>query len=209
VREYEEQLKRGRGPSKGKAKAKGGKGRGGKQQAAEEGLDAASAGAGVQIRPKRRLPVSRVLLVGGATRMPAVRRFVRHMTGLEAEEEVVDPDLVGSTPSPYCLLPWCLTALACPCAWPLASTPFHPPNRAMHVSCCLCSPCHWLGPVGVGLPLNCVHLTERFSWEACGRRRVASAPKGTMLLPWPGERIAHTHPVGQQRLRREPMGLHS
>jgi molecular chaperone DnaK len=34
-----------------------------------------------------------VLLVGGATRMPAIRRFVRNMTGLEAAEFVVDPDL--------------------------------------------------------------------------------------------------------------------
>lgn len=50
--------------------------------------------AGPQIRPKRRQPVSKVLLVGGATRMPAVRRFVRNMTGLDAEEELVDPDLV-------------------------------------------------------------------------------------------------------------------
>ena len=35
-----------------------------------------------------------VLLVGGATRMPAIRRFVRNMTGLDAAEFVVDPDLV-------------------------------------------------------------------------------------------------------------------
>lgn len=34
-----------------------------------------------------------VLLVGGATHMPAIRRFVRNMTGLEAAEFVVDPDL--------------------------------------------------------------------------------------------------------------------
>ena len=36
--------------------------------------------------------VDRVLLVGGATRMPAVRRFVRNMTGLEPELAAVDPD---------------------------------------------------------------------------------------------------------------------
>lgn len=36
-----------------------------------------------------------VLLVGGATRMPAIRRFVRNMTGLDPAEFVVDPDLVG------------------------------------------------------------------------------------------------------------------
>ena len=34
-----------------------------------------------------------VLLVGGATRMPAIRRFVRNMTGLDPAEFVVDPDL--------------------------------------------------------------------------------------------------------------------
>ncbi len=37
-----------------------------------------------------------VLLVGGATRMPAIRRFVRNMTGLDPAEFVVDPDLVGA-----------------------------------------------------------------------------------------------------------------
>jgi heat shock protein 1/8 len=51
------------------------------------------AAAGPEIRPKRRLPVARVLLVGGATRMPAVRRFVRNMTGLEPDEFAADPDL--------------------------------------------------------------------------------------------------------------------
>lgn len=48
---------------------------------------------GPQIRPKRRLPVSQVLLVGGATRMPAVQRFVKNMTGLQPKEGAVDPDL--------------------------------------------------------------------------------------------------------------------
>lgn len=33
--------------------------------------------------------------MGGATRMPAIRRFVRNMTGLDPAEFVVDPDLVG------------------------------------------------------------------------------------------------------------------
>ncbi|GAB4820667.1 hypothetical protein N2152v2_007713 [Parachlorella kessleri] len=94
VRDFEEQQRRSGGGSK--AKRKGGR----KSTVAAA---AAAAGAaleagdveveGVQIRPKRRQPVSRVLLVGGATRMPAVRRFVRHMTGLEAEEDIVDPDL--------------------------------------------------------------------------------------------------------------------
>lgn len=35
-----------------------------------------------------------MLLVGGATRMPAIRRFVRNMTGLDPQEFAVDPDLV-------------------------------------------------------------------------------------------------------------------
>ncbi|KAK9810103.1 hypothetical protein WJX72_004949 [[Myrmecia] bisecta] len=49
-------------------------------------------GGGVQIRPKRRDPIQQVLLVGGATRMPAVRAFVKNMTGLEPKEAVVNPD---------------------------------------------------------------------------------------------------------------------
>lgn len=48
---------------------------------------------GVQIVPKKRLPVSEVLLVGGATRMPAVRTFVQNMTGLTPKDSNVDPDL--------------------------------------------------------------------------------------------------------------------
>jgi heat shock protein 1/8 len=48
---------------------------------------------GVQITPKKRMPVSEVLLVGGATRMPAVRKFVENMTGLVPKETNVDPDL--------------------------------------------------------------------------------------------------------------------
>ncbi len=51
-------------------------------------------GAIVQVRPKRRAPITQVLLVGGATRMPAFRRFVRNMTGLEAKGAAVDPDEV-------------------------------------------------------------------------------------------------------------------
>ena len=35
-----------------------------------------------------------VLLVGGATRMPAFRRFVENMTGLQPRETFVDPDEV-------------------------------------------------------------------------------------------------------------------
>eukprot|EP00803_Ostreobium_quekettii_P011586 evm.model.scf_3273.1 EVM.evm.TU.scf_3273.1 scf_3273:2645-3037(+) len=47
----------------------------------------------VEIRPKNREPISEVLFVGGATRMPAVRRFVRNMTGLDPGESAVDPDM--------------------------------------------------------------------------------------------------------------------
>ncbi|WIA29514.1 hypothetical protein OEZ86_012015 [Tetradesmus obliquus] len=36
----------------------------------------------LEIRPRARAAVSKVLLVGGATRMPAVRRFIANMTGL-------------------------------------------------------------------------------------------------------------------------------
>lgn len=49
-------------------------------------------------RPKRRAPVSALLLVGSATRMPAFRRFVRNMTGLEPADEGVDPDQVSAGP---------------------------------------------------------------------------------------------------------------
>ena len=49
----------------------------------------------MQVRPKRRAPITQVLMVGGATRMPAFKRFVRNMTGLEAKGAVVDPDEVS------------------------------------------------------------------------------------------------------------------
>lgn len=68
---------------------KGGRGQGTMDAAATADL----AASGVQIRPKRRLPVTEVLLVGGATRMPGVKRFVKNMTGLEPRETSVDPDL--------------------------------------------------------------------------------------------------------------------
>lgn len=47
----------------------------------------------VEIRPKRRMPISEVLLVGGATRMPAIHRFVENMTGLSLRQTTIDPDL--------------------------------------------------------------------------------------------------------------------
>eukprot|EP00883_Tetradesmus_obliquus_P007855 jgi/Sobl393_1/18509/SZX73966.1 len=48
----------------------------------------------LEIRPCARAAVSKVLLVGGATRMPAVRRFIANMTGLEptGTDGGVDPD---------------------------------------------------------------------------------------------------------------------
>lgn len=45
-----------------------------------------------EIRPRHRGALSSVLLVGGATRMPAVRRFLTHMTGIVPKEAAVDPD---------------------------------------------------------------------------------------------------------------------
>lgn len=48
----------------------------------------------LQIRPKRRAPISQVLLVGGATKMPAFQRFVTNMTGLQPKGFAVDPDEV-------------------------------------------------------------------------------------------------------------------
>jgi len=52
-------------------------------------------GAGVEVRPKRRAPISQVLLVGGATRMPAFQCFVTNMTGLQPKGFTVDPDEVS------------------------------------------------------------------------------------------------------------------
>eukprot|EP00878_Enallax_costatus_P032537 GHUV01035765.1.p1 GENE.GHUV01035765.1~~GHUV01035765.1.p1 ORF type:complete len:501 (+),score=142.98 GHUV01035765.1:78-1505(+) len=48
----------------------------------------------LEIRPRARAAVSKVLLVGGATRMPAVQRFITNMTGLvpEGPDSGVDPD---------------------------------------------------------------------------------------------------------------------
>ncbi|KAG2495678.1 hypothetical protein HYH03_006278 [Edaphochlamys debaryana] len=45
-----------------------------------------------EIRPRKRQPLSAVLLVGGATRMPAVGRFIANMTGLQPLEAALDPD---------------------------------------------------------------------------------------------------------------------
>ena len=67
----------------------------GAKSGAASGARGAQPGLG-SARPKRRAPVSALLLVGGATRMPAFRRFVRNMTGLEPAGEGVDPDQVGA-----------------------------------------------------------------------------------------------------------------
>ncbi|GIL56890.1 hypothetical protein Vafri_12177, partial [Volvox africanus] len=45
-----------------------------------------------EIRPRKRSPLGTVLLVGGATRMPAVGRFISNMTGLQPLEAALDPD---------------------------------------------------------------------------------------------------------------------
>ncbi|KAL4457798.1 hypothetical protein ABPG75_012663 [Micractinium tetrahymenae] len=88
VKEYDDAVRAVKKGAASKAGGKRGAARTAKGQAAKE-----LAEGGVQIRPKRRMPVGKVLLVGGATRMPAIRRFVRNMTGLDPAEFVVDPDL--------------------------------------------------------------------------------------------------------------------
>ena len=67
---------------------------------AKRNADAAASGASrpgaagreFALRPKSRPPVSRVLLVGGATRAPAFRSFVTNLTGLTPDAGAVDPD---------------------------------------------------------------------------------------------------------------------
>lgn len=46
----------------------------------------------VDLRPKKRDPISKVLLVGGATRMPAFRQFITNMTGITPVEADINPD---------------------------------------------------------------------------------------------------------------------
>lgn len=76
---------------------KGKKGKAAKKAAgkagAKKGVDSDDDGV-LQLRPKRRAPISEVLLVGGATRMPAFRTFVTNMTGLVPRVALVDPDEV-------------------------------------------------------------------------------------------------------------------
>ena len=47
-----------------------------------------------EIRPKRRAPLSKILLVGGATRMPSIPRFLENMTGTQPVATNLDPDQV-------------------------------------------------------------------------------------------------------------------
>lgn len=42
-----------------------------------------------------RPPLTKVLLVGGATRMPGVVRLLENMTGLNVSSSAVDPDMVS------------------------------------------------------------------------------------------------------------------
>ena len=65
-----------------------------------------------QLRPKRRAPISQVLLVGGSTRMPAMRRFVLNMTGLEPAT-LVQPDEVNASTKHDSLLCSACEALCC------------------------------------------------------------------------------------------------
>ena len=53
-----------------------------------------------RLKPKKRPPISKILLVGGATRMPVFRQFVRNMTGIEPDPSLVDPDLVSQLDLP-------------------------------------------------------------------------------------------------------------
>jgi hypothetical protein len=46
----------------------------------------------LEIRPKARAAVSKVLLVGGATRMPAVKRFLTNMTGMHSVAAATQPE---------------------------------------------------------------------------------------------------------------------
>ena len=48
-----------------------------------------------EIRPKRRAPLSKILLVGGATRMPSIPRFLENMTGTQLVATSLDPDQVS------------------------------------------------------------------------------------------------------------------
>ena len=46
-------------------------------------------------KPLRGVPISKVLLVGGATRMPSIGRFIKRMTGLPAKPSVQPEEAVA------------------------------------------------------------------------------------------------------------------
>ena len=51
----------------------------------------ATAGA---LQPKNRAAISKILMIGGATRMPSFQRFAENMTGIKPNPLLADPDLV-------------------------------------------------------------------------------------------------------------------
>ena len=56
-----------------------------------------------KLQPKNRQPISKILMIGGATRMPSFQRFVQNMTGVTPDLLLADPDLVThplDTPRP-------------------------------------------------------------------------------------------------------------
>ena len=62
-----------------------------------------------EIRPKRRAPLSKILLVGGATRMPSVPRFLQNMTGTQPVATNLDPDQVSPPALAMCPQTICVT----------------------------------------------------------------------------------------------------
>lgn len=83
VKEYEDAVK--------SVKKGGTKGGAGRRQSKRGEAAVELAASGVQIRPKRRMAVGKVLLVGGATRMPIIRQGLEVLTGLKPRSDV-DPE---------------------------------------------------------------------------------------------------------------------
>lgn len=75
------------------------------------------------IKPRSRPALSKVLLVGGATRMPAVAHFIRNMTGIEPEQV--------RTCARVCTCV-CDCVIVCVCAW-CALLRVH-----VHMCACVC-----------------------------------------------------------------------
>ena len=82
IKKRDDAIKKQKSGRKSKSTVKEGNGR----KVAKKNLD-------VEIRPKRRMPISEVLLVGGATKIPAIHKFVENMTGLVPKQSTIDPDL--------------------------------------------------------------------------------------------------------------------